>query len=372
MPPLTPTLPHPLLLLAGSPPSSVSLRNLQTTTSLLPDAWNRPRKLQPLLLSASVWFQHPFPTTSAADALSTTDTVHYGNLAKALLAALPSTGETWIGGLVCDVLFPGLTGEMLSGAGEGGGGKLVDLRGGGVRYLSLTARLPKASLLGSGVSFTLSVAPGAGKYATALAVEGVRVPVLVGVNENERGARQVVEVTVTVEGVDVGGKGGDWFTRLEGVVVDVSDCSFLLSMVCLFGFYADDCRPWKSRRLRRSRRWARVSPRGCCLPSTRGTRRGRMSWMGAAGRFMSAWRSPRLFRWPTARSWRLGPAGRLGSNVSQQIYLGWYLSFGSLFGLPPTSVYLLAPPFLVRRGRRPQNGFHSFLLYVGTSPLVIS
>lgn len=219
MPPLTPTLPHPLLLLSGSPPSSVSLRNLQTTTALLPDAWNRPRKLQPLVLSASVWFQHPFPTTSAADALSPTDTVHYGNLAKALLAALPATGETWIGGLVCDGLFPGLTGETLSGSGSGG--KLVDLRGGGIRYLSLTARLPKASLLGSGVSFTLSVAPGAEKYATALAVEGVRVPVLVGVNENERGARQVVEVTVTVEGVDVQGK-GDWFARLEGVVVDVS------------------------------------------------------------------------------------------------------------------------------------------------------
>lgn len=241
MPPLTPTLPHPLLLLAGSPPSSVSLRNLQTTTALLPDAWNRPHKLQPLLLSASVWFQHPFPTTSAADALSTTDTVHYGNLAKALLAALsltsPEERGMWIGGLVCDILFPGLTGETLSGTGEGG--KLVDLRGGGIRYLSLTARLPKASLLGSGVSFTLSVAPGGGKYATALAVEGVRVPVLVGVNENERGARQVVEVTVTVEGVvGVGGEGGDWFARLEGVVVDVSFFLFVY-VLSIWVLYAD-------------------------------------------------------------------------------------------------------------------------------------
>lgn len=273
----------------------------------------------------------------------------------------------WIGGLVCDILFPGLTGETLSGTGEGG--KLVDLRGGGIRYLSLTARLPKASLLGSGVSFTLSVAPGGGKYATALAVEGVRVPVLVGVNENERGARQVVEVTVTVEGVvGVGGKGGDWFARLEGVVVDVS--FFLFVYFCLFGFYmlTDGCRPWKSRRLRRWRRWARVLRTGCCLPSTRVTRRGRMSWMGAAGRFMSAWRSLRLFRWRTARSWRSGPAPRLGSNGSPSRGS----SFGSLFGLPPTSVYLLATPFLVRRGRRAQNGLQSFLLYVGTSPLVIS
>ncbi|KAK0746016.1 hypothetical protein B0T18DRAFT_141649 [Schizothecium vesticola] len=192
MPPLTPSTPHLTLLSAGEPPSSVSLRNLATTTSLLPDAWNRPRKLQPLLLSASIWLQHPFPTTSAADALSPSDTVHYGNLAKALLAALPSTssGEgMWIGGLVCDVLYPALTGETLPGEPEGKRevGALLDLQGGGVRYLSVTARLPKASLLGSGVSFTLSVAPGAGKYATALAVEGVRVPVLVGVNENERG-----------------------------------------------------------------------------------------------------------------------------------------------------------------------------------------
>jgi hypothetical protein len=96
-----------------------------------------------------------------------------------------------------------------------------------VRRLALTVALPKASLLGDGVSLTASAlfAEGTGRMearAMALEISRLRVPTLVGVNTNERLAKQFVVTTVTVEGFD---RPDDVYTEIEAVVVKVSTAS---------------------------------------------------------------------------------------------------------------------------------------------------
>jgi hypothetical protein len=106
---------------------------------------------------------------------------------------------------------------------EEGAAFLVDV--GKVRLLSVTVALPKASLLGDGVRLTASAvfdAAGTGRVegrAMALEVSRLRVPTLVGVNANERLAKQFVVVTVTVEGFT---RGEDVYTEIERDVVEVS------------------------------------------------------------------------------------------------------------------------------------------------------
>jgi len=87
---------------------------------------------------------------------------------------------------------------------------------------SVTVGLPKASLLGEGVRLTgAAVFEGERVKARARALEisRLRVPTLVGVNENERKAKQFVVVTVVVEGF---ARGEDVYVDIEADVVQVS------------------------------------------------------------------------------------------------------------------------------------------------------
>lgn len=233
-PPLLPT-PN-LAALAPSPPATVHVRNLTTTlTHAGHDAWNRAGKAQPCQLSATVAFASGFDAAAATDALGGGDTVHYGTLSKALLARAARFDAAECGGKdrsVGDVLgdlWRGLTGVELNGEDAVGGveGKgekgLLDL--GRVRMLAVTVGLPKASLLGEGVKVTGSAVfeeGGSGMvegWARALEVSRLRVATLVGVNDNERLAKQFVVATVTVEGFT---REEDVYTEIEALVVKVS------------------------------------------------------------------------------------------------------------------------------------------------------
>jgi hypothetical protein len=94
-----------------------------------------------------------------------------------------------------------------------------------VRLLSVTVALPKASLLGDGVRLTASAVFNAAEQgemegrAMALEVSRLKVPTLVGVNANERLAKQFVIATVTVERFT---RGVDAYTDIERDVVTVS------------------------------------------------------------------------------------------------------------------------------------------------------
>ncbi|KAK4105505.1 hypothetical protein N658DRAFT_491975 [Parathielavia hyrcaniae] len=229
---------------APDPPATVSVQNLSTTIRHIGrDAWNRPHKAQPCLLLAEVAFASAFDSASATDRLGT-DTVHYGTLSKALLSRVEQRDDTaknrgdfdalTVASLLRDEegLWRCLTGldepfgpehqQDALGWDLAGGGWL-DLRR--VARVSLTVALPKASLLGDGVKVKMSAAfrpagpggrPSYAARAMALEISRLRVPTLIGVNDNERNAKQFVVVTVTVEGFTVV---EDIYTEIEAAVV---------------------------------------------------------------------------------------------------------------------------------------------------------
>ncbi|KAI1757092.1 Dihydroneopterin aldolase-domain-containing protein [Xylaria castorea] len=104
-----------------------------------------------------------------------------------------------------------------------------------LRSLALTLHLPKASLLGSGVSLTTAAcfkdADDLGEekkknplrsYARSLRLHGLHVPTLIGVNSNERAAKQMVVVDVEIDRFDAQ---EDIHTELEKTVVETLESS---------------------------------------------------------------------------------------------------------------------------------------------------
>jgi dihydroneopterin aldolase len=224
--------------LAPDPPATVRVQNLHTTLQHAGhDAWNRAHKAQPCLLSAEVSFVAPFGAASAHDRLGE-DTVHYGTLSKAVLASVAAFEVEAKGddggqerGLrsVLARVWRDLTGLGLDGSVSGEGRKKAFLDVTRVRFLAVTVALPKASLLGEGVGLTASAVFGQeGRMearALALEVSRLRVPTLIGVNANERLAKQFVIATVTVDGFE---REEDVYTEVEGVVVKVAHCPLLI------------------------------------------------------------------------------------------------------------------------------------------------
>ncbi|UNI14884.1 hypothetical protein JDV02_001465 [Purpureocillium takamizusanense] len=256
----------------GEAPAVVRVRNLQATVKGPNDAWGRRGRLQPILVSCKVELRQPFSGTSSADALAS-DTVHYGQLSKAILASLdrlasetcspepPSSAPAAGSGSqsagasssvaassspwplsLCEVLtyiWMDLTGFYHNGrpvdADDDDGGHpisassaattapfLRNLRS--VRCIELTGHLPKASLVGDGPSFTYTgvfgndlVGTTMRIYGRTLRLQNLRVPTLIGINDNEREARQAAIVSVEVDNYEAS---FDIFNALESKIVD--------------------------------------------------------------------------------------------------------------------------------------------------------
>lgn len=235
---------------AGEPLAVVRVRHLTTVCTGPQDAWARPHATQPLALSAELHFARAFDAAAAADAVTAGDTVHYGELSKLMLACVERSSEH---------------ARRTAGSGGGGGGTTVDLRvllemvwivltgrnicGDGqgevaapestpflnlarLRFMSLTAVLPKASLLGEGVSLTAANVfppdlPQTSLYGLALKVHRLRVPTLIGVNAVERTAKQFVVVDVELDRFDYY---PDIYCQLEELVVKVLSMFPFLSL----------------------------------------------------------------------------------------------------------------------------------------------
>lgn len=241
---------------AGEPQAVVRVRNLQSAMAAGRDAWGRAARPQPVLLSSEVSFARAFETASARDAVNA-ETAHYGNLSKTLLAGMalfspPSSSsgqkarsagaqgdkkENGDGPRTADVfeiLWVKMTGRVVDGSCVALPPDQVPfLDAARLRSLGLTLYLPKASLLGEGVSLATTAcfraadelaAGGGGKrnplrsYARSLRLHGLRVPTLVGVNPNERAAKQMVVVDVEIDRFDVQ---EDIHAELEGAVIKV-------------------------------------------------------------------------------------------------------------------------------------------------------
>ncbi|KEY65612.1 hypothetical protein S7711_09615 [Stachybotrys chartarum IBT 7711] len=221
---------------AGKAPAVIRVKKLQTTISGPSDAWGRQGKTQPMLVSAEVSLAKPFGSSSAADAVAG-DTVHYGLLSKAILASLRRLNAEGASGSVkslrgvLDEIWIDLTGFDTSGGQKTGSGAKPFLVVEGIRQLRVTLHLPKASLLGDGISLTSTAlfnsdgnTPSVEARALGWKIHELRLPTLIGVNDNERTAKQVVVANVEVERH---GSADDAYCGLEAVVVKtISDSSF--------------------------------------------------------------------------------------------------------------------------------------------------
>ncbi|RCI14517.1 hypothetical protein L249_6857 [Ophiocordyceps polyrhachis-furcata BCC 54312] len=215
----------------GEAPAIVRVRGLQTTVKGPHDAWGRPGRPQPMLMSAEVALQGAFAASSSQDALAV-DTVHYGQLSKAirasverlsLLSALPEAEPL-------TTLFSNLAlvwrdiraGDNADVPSPDADIRLLDV--GAVSYLLLTAFLPKASLLGDGVSLVMAgaVSGFAEEPTCALGLHGLRVPTLIGINGNERRARQTVVISVEIDNFD---PSADNYHGIEARVVEETAAS---------------------------------------------------------------------------------------------------------------------------------------------------
>ncbi|KAI1334745.1 serine/threonine-protein kinase psk1 [Xylariaceae sp. FL0016] len=230
---------------AGEPVAVVRVRNLQSAIPVGRDAWGRPNKLQPVLLSSEVSFAHPFDTASTKDQVNS-ETVHYGNLSKTLLgsmelwgqgkpaktpvaAAITATGaaemESPKTSDVFELLWVRMTGRVVDGSRVALPPDQVPfLDASRLRSLSLTINLPKASLLGAGISLTTTACfketlehNPLRSYSRTLRIHGLHIPTLIGVNPNEREARQMVVADVEIDRFDAA---EDIHSELERIIVD--------------------------------------------------------------------------------------------------------------------------------------------------------
>lgn len=214
---------------AGQSPSVVRIRNLQSTTRLGVDAWSRERRPQPLLVSATVSLARPSAASSASDRVDA-DTVHYGLLSKAILSVLdevdgfakaPSSEQPVTLRSVLDLVWVRLTGHHLNGGAAKGLQEDPFLDRRAVRCLSVTLQLPKASLVGGCVSLTGTSLFEDGEAQMAgvcLQLSNIRVPTLIGINSNERQAKQVVIADIEIDCFEVY---DDIYPRLEQAVYEV-------------------------------------------------------------------------------------------------------------------------------------------------------
>lgn len=223
---------HSLLVATGQCPSIVRVKNIQSIIQGPSDAWRRPNRPQPVSVSVTVHLDKAFGLTSTSDAL-TSDTIHYGLLSKAVLATLTrlDAHKTSRQALplpdILEAIWADLTGLDICGlpscvdADVDVDDRTPFLQLVFLKSLQVTVHLPKASLQGGGVSLT-----GTGVFensvliarGVALKLHDMRVPVLIGVNDNEREAKQGVVANVEVERFD---EAGDSYCDLEKVVVKV-------------------------------------------------------------------------------------------------------------------------------------------------------
>ncbi|KAI1075800.1 serine/threonine-protein kinase psk1 [Whalleya microplaca] len=268
---------------AGEPVAVVRVRNLQGAIPVGRDAWGRSNKVQPVLLSSEISFVAPFATASASDKL-TAETVHYGNLSKTLLDGL----ERWEQGTpaktpaaaapgsaqaeaktktprtadVFELLWVRMTGRVVDGSRiELPLDQIPFLDATKVRSLSLTMYFPKASLLGAGVSLTTTACfkevlenNPLRSYSRTLRVHGLHIPTLIGVNSNERTAKQMVVADVDIDRFDVT---DDIHSDLERTIVEAMESSSFETLEALGTHVAnkilndfrigDDPKPMKER-----------------------------------------------------------------------------------------------------------------------------
>ncbi|KAK0387642.1 hypothetical protein NLU13_3887 [Sarocladium strictum] len=214
-----------VLALAEDSPSIIRVRNLQVTLRGPKDAWGRAGKSQPALVSVEVRMRNSFGLSSEMDQVQA-DTVHYGLLAKGVLRIMEETNHSESLGSSVGTIWASFTGHADLKGSVPSGDPFLNIRQ--VEYLRVAIKVTKASLLGEGVSLSCAAAFADGvptAVASSLEIHGLRIPTLVGVNANERTAKQIVLAHLRVE--DFTDLKEDLHVDLEAVVTRViSESSF--------------------------------------------------------------------------------------------------------------------------------------------------
>ncbi|TQV97201.1 hypothetical protein V2A60_000174 [Cordyceps javanica] len=228
-------------------PSTIKVKKLHATIKGPQDAWGRPDRPQPIAISAAVSLDAPFGASSANDTVAA-DTVHYGLLSKAILSTLAAATSIRSLRHLLDTMWAELTGfdsrgcDISVGAEQEQPRQPPFLHFAQLRALEMTLHLPKATLLGEGVSLTAAggfeaaaaaaaatdggtlVKSAMRQSAVSLKIHDLRVPTLIGVNSNERLAKQVVIASVEIDRLE---DDLDVYAELEQTVVQVmSDSSY--------------------------------------------------------------------------------------------------------------------------------------------------
>jgi dihydroneopterin aldolase len=201
---------------AGESHSSIRVTNLQTSLPVAKDAWGRQGKLQPVLISASVSLREPFSSASSSDTV-TNSTIHYGVLSKAILESCRRCTDIFdASGLAADgftmeflmqLIHLFLTHSVIQGQLDADYLRIVNdlvLPTKLLKSLEIVIKLPKASLVGIAVSLRYHLTykidgQGPDKFSSVLKLHDLRIPTLVGVNPNERLAKQVLVVNVELD-----------------------------------------------------------------------------------------------------------------------------------------------------------------------------
>ena len=217
---------------SGESLATIRVRNLQTTVEMK-NAWGSRWEKQPGLISVSVSLRTPFKTAEEEDAVDAS-TIHYGTLSKAILEAIgkSSDGNSYPPSSLkefLDYIGGHLTSFTIDGKSNANPAFINDwkpiLDTSMIRSLELKIMLPKASLLGTGVSLvgscSFSKVDGRPEnYSLALHLHSLRVPAIIGVNPNERLAKQIVVADIEVDQWTT--TRDDLYPHLEEIVVKAS------------------------------------------------------------------------------------------------------------------------------------------------------
>jgi dihydroneopterin aldolase len=212
---------------AGEPHSMIRVQNLQAIVKVGRDAWGRTGKTQPILISATLSLREAFEQASIDDSVDNPSTVHYGTLSKAILEAVSGhhavdTDQT-LRSLLNHILRH-VTGKGLDSAEtathEDSSQPILDSKA--LKSLELKLFLPKASLIGSGVSLAGNIvyanSGDAEAYSMSLKLHELRIPAIIGVNPNERPSKQIIVTNIEL---DTWSAESDLYNELEEVVVKV-------------------------------------------------------------------------------------------------------------------------------------------------------
>ncbi|KAH8603074.1 Dihydroneopterin aldolase-domain-containing protein [Bisporella sp. PMI_857] len=217
---------------ASKPRSVIRVSNLQTSVRVGTDAWGREGKLQPVLVSVACFLKAPF----LAEDVVNERTIHYGTLSKTILEATGSFEKHVLRNIQSKngtlmLLWEHVLGHL-------GGWFLVGrktvlafnktLLAELAERIDMEITLPKASLIGSGISISGSLVinkDGLVDYQSrVLRLRDLRIPTLIGVNPNERLAKQII-----VAGIDIDywWAEADLYAQLEQIVVKtIEESSF--------------------------------------------------------------------------------------------------------------------------------------------------